>query len=174
MTAKKQKQPKQITRQYLENAGLYYLQHYATSAENFRRVMRRKIKRSCDFHKSPAEEFWPVIEELVARYVAAGLLNDASFAEARVATLRRQGRSKGAILAMLQAKGLPRNEIEAALDAHDGEGAELEAARRLVKRKKLGRAADPHVRRKELAALARAGFSYETAKAALDYPGEDD
>lgn len=172
MVPKKRKQPRKITRQYLENAALYYLQRYASSAGNFRQVMRRKIKRSCDFHKTEPEDFYPMVEDLVMRYKSSGLLNDKVFAEARVAALRRQGRSSGAIMAQLQAKGLARAEIEAALNAHndacEAEDPELEAAIRLARRKRLGQATDPETQRKELAKLGRAGFGYETARAALE------
>lgn len=177
MTAKKQKQPRRISSQYLENAALYYLQRYATSAANFRRVMRRKIQRSCTFHKTDPEEFYPLVDALVTRYIAAGLLNDKGFAEARVSSLRRQGRSKSAIVAKLAAKGLGRAEVEAALEGHDGEAseaAELAAAMKLAKKKKLGNAEDPKQRQKELAVLARAGFSFDIAQAALKYAVDTD
>lgn len=174
MTAKKQKQPRKITGQYLENAALYYLQRYATSAENFRRVMRRKIMRSCHFHKDDPEKFYPLVDALVTRYVAAGLLNDKGFAEARVTSLRRQGRSKNAIMAKLAAKGLPKTAVEDALEHHDDEETELQAALKLVKRKKLGKATEPKDRQKEMAVLGRAGFSFEIARAALEYSGDDD
>lgn len=172
MSPEKRKQPRKITRQYLENAALYYLQRYASSAENFRQVMRRKIKRSCDFHKTDPESFYPMVDDLAERYKSSGLLDDKVFSDARVASLRRQGRSTGDILAKLQAKGLARADIEAALNAHnsasEAEDPELEAAIRLARRKRLGQAQDPETQRKELAKLGRAGFGYETARAALD------
>lgn len=174
MTAKRQKQPRKISRQYLENAALYYLQRYATSAKNFRRVMRAKVQRSCTFHKVAPDEFYPMIDDLIVRYVASGLLNDKGFAEARVSSLRRQGRSKNAILAKLQAKGLSKTHVEDALAGHDDANAELAAAVKLAKRKKLGRATDPKERQKELAVLGRAGFSYEMARAALEYRDEEE
>jgi len=174
VTAKKQKQPRKITRQYLENAALYYLQRYATTAGNFRRVMRRKVDRSCAFHKVPAGDFYPVIDDMISRYIASGLLNDKGFAEAKVSTLRRQGRSKNAIIAKLQAKGLSRDAAAVALGDEDGDDAEMQAALRFVKRKKLGAAKDPKARQKELAVLGRAGFSYETARAALEYVEDEE
>lgn len=174
MTAKKQKQPRKITKQYLENAALYYLQRYATSAGNFRRVMRRKIMRSCHFHKDDPEKFYPLVDDLVTRYLASGLLNDEGFAQAKVSSLRRLGRSKNAIMAKLAAKGLPKSAVEDALQGHDDEETELQAALKLVKRKKLGKATDPKDRQKEMAVLGRAGFSFEIARAALEYSGEEE
>lgn len=180
--AAKQKQPRKISAKYLENAALYYLQRYASSAENLRRVLTRKVQKSCTFHKMPPEEFYPVIDTLIRRYVSSGLLDDNLYARGRAASLRRQGLSKQAIAAKLQIKGLSRPQIDQALaeiDAEKGEDAELQAALALARRKKIGRFrttpdADQKTRQKELAAMGRAGFSYETASRALDYTEEDD
>jgi regulatory protein len=175
------KQPRKITGRYLENAALYYLQRYATSADNLRRVLTRKIKRSCTFHGDNPEDFTPLVEQLIERYIRSGLLNDKGFAEARVAALRRQGRSAQAIIAKLQAKGLSKSDIEQALAADDSEkedGAEMQAALALARKKKLGvfnptPPTDPKAKQKELAAMARAGFSFDVAKRAMEYDGEE-
>jgi len=168
--------PKKISKKYLENAALYYLQRYATSAENLRRVLMRKVKKSCAFHRLPAQDFAPLVDELVTRYMAAGLVDDAVFARARVTSLRREGRSRQAIFARLRAKGLSPPQIEAALRLvdEDHEDPEMAAALACIRRKKLGRwrktpLTDPQGRQKELAALGRAGFSYEIARRVLDY-----
>lgn len=183
MNSKPAKQPRKISSQYLENAALYYLQRYATSAENFRRVMTRKIKRSCTFHAVPAEPFYPVLEDMIVRYISAGLLNDKGFAEAKTASLRRQGKSRQAILAKLQSKGLTKTDIEQAIATADEDkngDAELLAARTLARRKKLGPwrtkpLADPvKDRQKEMAAMARAGFSYEISRQVLNYSEENE
>ncbi|MBU6474360.1 MAG: regulatory protein RecX [Alphaproteobacteria bacterium] len=166
----KRKTPKKISKTYLENAALYYLQRYATSAENLRRVLLRKVKRSCAFHGQPEEEFIPLVDALVERYKTVGLLDDGGFARAKAASLRRQGLSGRAIMAKLQVKGLSPSQIEAALKTVDEEheDAEAAAAAAYAKRKKLGiwrvRPADPQ---KELAAMARAGFGYDVAVRAL-------
>ena len=173
------KPPKKISRTYLENAALYYLQRYATSAENLKRVMMRKVKKSCAFHQLPVEDFAPLVDELVTRYISSGLIDDTVFARARVTSLRRQGLSKQAIMARLQAKGLSKSQIEAALRLvdEDQEDPEMTAARACARRKKLGPwrktpLTDPKSRQKELATMGRAGFSYEIARRALE-AGED-
>ena len=182
MKSKPAKQPRKISRQYLENAALYYLQRYATSAENFRRVMTRKINRSCTFHQVPPDEFYPMVEDLIVRYVATGLLNDKVFAEAKTSSLRRQGRSKQAIMAKLQVKGLAKKDIESALALTDAEkdgDAELAAAMTLARRKKLGHwrgkpLEDIKGKQKEMAVLARGGFSFDIARRVLDFDGEEE
>lgn len=178
---RERKPPKKISRKYLENAALFYLQRYATSTENLKRVLMRKVKRSCTFHQVPVEEFSPIVDDLVARYAAVGLVDDVVFSRGRVASLRRQGHSKQAIMARLQAKGLSRVQIETALhhvDAEEDEP-EMKAALACARRKKLGPwrkkpLTEQKDKQKELATMGRAGFSYAMARRALEYLADED
>lgn len=174
---KPRKAPKKISKTYLENAALHYLQRYASSSANFRKVMMRKVKRSCQHHGQDPGEFAPLVEDLVRRYVEVGLMDDAAYAKAKTSSLRRTGKSRQAIQAKLHVKGLRPDEIEAALTTVDAETEDPEyaAALTLARKKKLGsfriRPAEPQ---KELATLARAGFSYDVARRVLDWDGDDD
>ncbi len=178
---RERKIPKKISKTYLENSALYYLQRYATSSENLRRVMMRKVKRSCAHHQVEIDPFIPMVDDLVARYQSVGLVNDDVFAHARVTSLRRQGLSSQAIYVKLQVKGLSKKHIEAALATVDAEQEDPEttAALAYIKRKKLGRyrtkALRDHIKdaQKELASMARAGFSFEVARLALQIKDED-
>lgn len=168
MNKKPQKQPKKITAGYLENAALFYLQRYATSVENLKDVLIRKINRSCAFHKTPPQEFYLIVDNLLERYKASGLLNDPALAKAKTSTLRRQGQSRKAIENKLQQKGLRRDDIAAAIaEVDESDTAELDAALAFVQRKKLGQG--KRELQKELATMCRAGFSYEIAKQALKF-----
>ena len=53
---RKKRNPRKVTPKYLDNAALYYLSRYATSAENLRRVMMRKIHRSANHHGTDVED----------------------------------------------------------------------------------------------------------------------
>jgi len=179
--ARERKAPKKISKTYLENAALYYLQRYATSAANLKRILLRKVKRSCAFHQTAVEDFVPLVDDLVARYMNVGLVDDKVFAKAKVTSLRRQGHSGRSIIARLQVKGLSTTQIEAAMKNIDAEheDAEIAAARAYVRRKKLGPyrkkiITDPKDLQKELAAMGRAGFSYDVARRALVFSGEEE
>lgn len=165
----KRKTPRKITERYLENAALYYLQRYASSAANLRQVMHRKIDRSCRFHGDDPKAFYPHVETLIQRYEKSGLLDDGVYARSKVASLRRQGLSKRAIEMRLKAKGLDQEHLDKAFEEIDenDENPELKAAIAYVRRKRLGR--NPEREQKDLAALARVGFGYETARLALNY-----
>lgn len=176
--------PKRITETYLHNSGLYYLQRFSASTAHFKSVMMRKVKKSCMAH--PDQDFEAcraMVEALAARFEGSGLLNDTVYARGVADSLRRRGRSRKAIAAKMTERGLRKDQIEAALESlRDESGvsdseAELAAALKFARRKRIGpfRAGenDPALLRKDLAALARAGFSYDTARKALDFDGEE-
>lgn len=171
------KPPKRITADYLHNSGLYYLQRFAATSSHFRRVMMRKVARSCGFHKDQdAAACAEMVEKLVENFLRAGLLDDATYLQSSVSSLRRRGLSAKAIEARLAAKGLGRDKVSAALDAYAEErgqdDAELAAAVKLARRRRIGPFGDsaPEAMQgadKAMAAMARAGFGYETARRAL-------
>lgn len=167
------KKPKRIPRKidaaYLERAALYYLERFASSSENLKRVLKRKIDRRAKARGENAAEFYALIDPLVERYVASGLVNDAVYAQAQVASLRRRGGSKRMIAAKMQVKGIKGEALEAAISADDTD--ELQAAKNYARRRRLGKwrtKAREDFHEKDLAALARAGFSYTHAKQALE------
>lgn len=169
---------RKVTERYLENAALYYLERFATSAANLRAVLMRKVLKSARYHGTDPTQGEAWVDALIARFCASGLLDDRAYGAARVATLRRRGNSARAIRAKLMQKGVDGAIIEAALDSHGrDEGArpeeeELAAAVRLARRRRLGPFAPADVRAarrdRDLAALARAGFSYDVAHRVID------
>jgi regulatory protein len=169
------KPPRKVTPAYLQRAALSYLERYASSADNLRRVLRRKVDKRCRLRGEDPAEFAEMIDEVVTKSLRLGLIDDTRYAEARVATLRRRGGSARAIQAKLSAKGVDRSTIAAALEGEDGD--EVQAARAFARRRKLGpfrpgeRA--PY-RDKDLAAMARGGFSFDIARRVVDGGMDDD
>ena len=151
----------------LDRWALHYLGRYASSAENLRRVLMRRVRRRAP-EAMPAAA--ALIEALVVRYRESGLLDDAAYAAARVQSLHRRGESMRAMRARLAAKGVPAADVA---DAVSGLRAtapdpDLEAACAFARRRRLGpfrRAAADHAR--ELGAFARAGFGRRVAEAVL-------
>ncbi len=183
-TGKKKKTPRKATPKYLENAALYYLSRFATSAENLKRVMMRKVDRSAHYHGTDAEEGRAHVDGLIGRYLNSGLLDDAAYARSRAEGLHRRGNSARMIRAKLRQKGVADEDIENALLAlgkdggEDGGNAELQAAVNYARRRRLGPfAAQPPAgeqREKQLASLARAGFSYDIARRVVEADSTDD
>lgn len=178
----KRRVPKKISESYLHNSGLYYLQRFSASSGQFRNVMMRKVKRSCLHHKDQdLAACTTLVEDLVVKFERSGLLNDEIYTGGSVNSLRRQGKSKKAIEAKLTQKGINSQLIELKLRDYDENSGsnpsetELKAALMLTKKKKLGKfRVNPDQKpEKELATLARAGFSYEIARKALNYHEDD-
>lgn len=173
------KPPRPVTPAVLDRMALAYLERYASSAQNLRRVLARKVERRCRLREEDPEPFLPLVDAAVARAVSSGLVNDAGYAEARVASLRRRGGSSRAISARLVAKGVDRETAREAL-ARDADARaaddpdddpEREAARALARRRRIGpfrAAARGENRDRDLARLARAGFAYAIARAVVD------
>ena len=166
--------PRKATNSYLRNAALYYLERFATSSANLRRILLRKVKRSVRHHGTDEAEGAAAVDALIAGFEASGLLNDRAYAEALVDSLRRRGGSTRAIRAKLMAKGIDPEIVNQALvvDAEDYREPELTAALALARRRRLGPYRAPEkrqeTRQKDLAALARAGFSYDIARKVIE------
>lgn len=184
---RKKRNPRKITPRYLENAALAYLGRYASSSQNLRRILMRRVNKSCAFHGTDVEECAAMVDALIARYLESGILNDEVYARASATTMRRRGLSRRAISAKLGAKGLPGEQIEQAVakaddmiaDEYDDEldDPELRAARRFAQRKRIGPyrkkdRAERHER--DMAAMARAGFGYGVVRALFDMDIEDE
>lgn len=161
-------------------AALAYLGRFASSAENMRRVLRRRALREA--RRTGGNPDWsriePIIETVIARLARAGLIDDASYAGLRTETLHRRGEPARRIRARLAAKGVARDAIDDALEdlkARDPD-ADFRAACRLVLRRKLGpcrpKSARAAWQSRDLAALARAGFDYAVARRALELADE--
>lgn len=115
------KTQKPVTAQYLENAALYYLQRFASSSANLRRVLMGKVERSARAHGTDREEGAALVEALIERYLRSGLLDDKAYAEAKAASLHRRGTSTRGIRGKLALKGLETDHIDAALETVDEE-----------------------------------------------------
>ena len=159
----------------IEEWALSYLGRYASSAENLRRVLLRRVARRIGPAARLDDAARAAIGALVERYCAAGLLNDAAYAAGRARQGLARGRSLRRIAGGLAAKGIGSAEVAAALAGlRDADvDPELAAACTFARRRHLGpfrRGAAEH--RRELAAFALAGFARRTAEAVLACPDE--
>jgi regulatory protein len=158
---------REIEPEMLERWALDYLARYASSAENLRRVLTRRVRRRFpEMERHAAGQ----ITALIARYLETGLIDDAAYAAGRAQSLHRRGESMTKIRGRLAAKGV---DPAAAEDALAGlrtadPDPDLAAACAFARRRRLGPyrsgAADPT---RELGAFARAGFSRRIAEAVL-------
>lgn len=174
--------PKRISKSYLHNSGLYYLERFSASKNHFITVMTRKVRRSCMYHEDQDfEECVTLVRELADRFEGSGLLNDDLYTDGLVNSLRRRGLSRQAIIHKMRHKGISAEKTVKALESLDETNyetqadAEKQAALKLAKKKKLGpyNIRDEVDIKKALGVFARAGFSYEVAKSVLDMTEDD-
>ena len=177
---REKKPPKKITEKYLYNSGLAYLQRFPASTPHFKRVMGRKIDRSCNYHKEQSkEESLTFLEKTVETFIRMGLLNDDAYLLGMITSLRRRGLSTQAILSKMSQKGMTQDRVLETLRAHDEttgvSNPDLAAATLLMRRKRIGpyRKTADFDKNKELAGLARAGFGFDIAQKALGLGPEE-
>lgn len=173
--------PRKMTQARLTNIALHYLDRYASSAQNLKRVLQRRVYKASLYHEDldiKTAHGW--IDDLIERYLRSGLLNDLAYAETRARALMARGTAGRVIRIKLMEKGIAPDTIDQALKALEEEHAdpELAAAIKLARRRRLGPYADPAKREdkkdKDMAALARAGFGYDMAQRIVECDDKDE
>jgi len=168
-TKRPQKIPRKVSAASIENAALYYLGRYATSSENLRQVLERRIMRAAKHHDTNIEACSQLVGDLIRRYLENGILNDETYAQTQAASMNRRGKSLCAIRLRLRQKALPIDIIDKAVKLLTKEicSPDLVAAIAYARKRRLGpyrrKTSTPVILDKELAALARSGFSYPLA-----------
>jgi len=163
------------TPERLEKAALAYVERYAATAAMLRRVLMRRVRTSAALHGTAPAAGAGAAEAIVARFAAAGLVDDAAVAEGRARGLARRGDGLPRIRARLAAKGVDDATADAALAAaaEDGLLAPVALAAAYARRRRLGPwrgdpSARPARRDRDVAALARAGHDPRTAARVVD------
>jgi regulatory protein len=173
---------RRITAASLENAALYYLRRFDSTAENLRRVLSRRVRRAAMSPQATIDtaEAARWIEAVVAKMTRLGYVDDARTAAMKARSLFARGTPPAMIRRRLALLGAGEEAIDAALSGieEDCADAELTAAAALARRRRLGpfrpAAARAERRDKDMAALARAGFSPEIARRVIDAADPED
>jgi regulatory protein len=175
--------PRPISQQSLRIAALRYIDRFATSRENLRAVLMRRVQKAAYYHDTPTiEDAKSWIDALLNKLEEASFINDARYAEGRAGALHRKGTSMRVIRMKLKEKGLSDQDIEQALvtleEESNSPNLERSAAIALAKRRRLGPFRSPEKREafkdKDMGALARAGFSYDLASAIISAETPED
>jgi regulatory protein len=167
---KAEKKPEPLTRQKLEQLALAYVNRFVCTATKLTQHLTQRVRK---LGAAGDEDAGRWIAELVERYLGSGVLNDARFAQNLASQLTSRGKSARAISQKLTLRGVSQQlSTELMTARREAEpGAELEAARTYVRKRRLGPFRDPEQRaahrQKDLASLARQGFSFDVARQAL-------
>jgi regulatory protein len=161
----------------LMRMATFYLARHSASAERLRAVLARKIARHLEASEAePLDEaaLQAMIELVVERLTRTGLLDDAAFARGRAASLAAKGRPAWRIKAELAQVGVDADAagLSETLQELDSSTQAMVWARR----RRLGpfRQRDRALHReRDIASLARAGFSVSVARQVVDGGDED-
>ncbi|GAB5389683.1 MAG: regulatory protein RecX [Alphaproteobacteria bacterium] len=178
---------KRLTDPRLDRIARYYIERYWPSTGAFVSYMRRRLSRKDGFEPDSLGDVEQRLSALVETYQQEGLLDDRRWARSRGRALWRQGQSARMIRMKLKQKGISADLIDLALRevqqdmAEAAEGMEqadrrdlsdLVAAISYARRRRFGpvslRDIDEAKATKQLASLARRGFSYEICQQVLN------
>ncbi len=143
-----------------------YLSKYDSSKVNLINVLNRKILRL----KTPNYEkrrLINIVESIIIKLEKNNFINDDRYSSTKILSLSNSGKSKNFIFNYLIKKGVDRSQIQNNLNLaqQDNENWELNSAKIFAKKKKLLEKNQSY--EKNLAKMARAGFSYDICKKIL-------
>ena len=173
------KRPRRVTRDYLMNYATWYLERFAASRARLEKLMRGKIRLSVAEYGTDPEEAVQWMNSVLSACEKAGFINDDAYARGRARSLLRKGKAMRVIAADLSARGIASDQIDdairdlraeadqAAYEEVRGTDPNIAAAAAYARRRRLGPWRRPDIREekreKDMAALARQGFGYDTA-----------
>ncbi|MEX1035641.1 MAG: RecX family transcriptional regulator [Sneathiella sp.] len=171
---KKPRKPVEPTPKWLRDQALRYLNRFPATRRKMTRHLFDKAMRHAEHFELSEDILKERITGEIEKLEAAGFINDREFAASKARVMARQGRSTAQIGVKLQEMGFSEFDQANALAGLGSDMASLDrkAAARFVKRRKFGpykpQAIREARRNRELASLARQGFSFDVATAVID------
>jgi regulatory protein len=166
--ARARRAPRPLDDNSLNDLALRYVGRFATTRAKLRSYLARKIRERGWIGAHDAD-----LAAIADRFADQGYVDDASYALAKSQSLTGRGYGKRRVLQSLRAAGVE-DEESAAAHAYADAGA-LSAALRFAERRRIGPFAessprDPKEREKALAAMVRAGHSFDLARSIIALP----
>ncbi|RJY09838.1 regulatory protein RecX [Aurantiacibacter aquimixticola] len=163
--------PKPLTRAVLEELALAYVARFATSAGKLERYLQRKLRERGWSEDEPDGADVPA---LISRFVDKGYVDDEAYARMRSSDLLRRGYGANRVRQALGEAGIVEGVRES---VQPGEAARRRAALHMARKRRFGpfavQPADREKREKQIAALLRAGHSFDHARAVLEAESEE-
>ena len=143
-----------------------YLSKYDSSKVNLINVLKRKILRlkTTNYEK---RKLINIIESIIIKLEKNKFIDDNRYSSTKILSLSNSGKSKNFIFNYLIKKGVNKTQIQNNLNLmqQDNDNWELNSAKIFAKKKKLLEKDQSY--EKNLAKMARAGFSYDICKKIL-------
>ncbi len=170
---KKERKLKEPTPQWLRQRALFYLDRFPATTMKMRQYLFSKAKPGMLQHGMNESDLKAAIDGEIEKLAKSGILNDTEFANSKARLLVRQGKSTSFIRNKLLQLEFTDEQVATALSALEStaEARDLKAAARYVRKRKFGPYKPENTRseryQKEMASLARNGFSYDIARKIL-------
>jgi len=143
-----------------------YLSKYDSSKNNLVNVLKRKILRlkTTNYEK---RKLINIIESIIIKLEKNKFIDDDRYSSTKILSLSNSGKSKNFIFNYLIKKGVDKSQIQNNLNLvqQNNDNWELNSAKIFVKKKKMLEKNQSY--EKNLAKMARAGFSYDVCKKIL-------
>lgn len=165
---RKERRKKPLDAASFEEMALAYVARFATSAAKLESYLRRKLReRGWDGEDEPD------VAGMVSRYVEKGYVDDAVYARARANDLLRRGYGGRRVKQALGQAGIGESVAdEVAPEEHDARVAALHLARKRGFGPFAATPPDREKREKQIAAMLRAGHTFDHVLAVLDAADE--
>lgn len=173
------KSKRKLSEAYVQRAALFYLERFSASERHLRSVLLRKMKRRLEEGQTITADHLAWLDAAIEDCKSFGYIDDKRYATSRADSLTRRGKPLRMIRQDLRAKGVSADDTDAALKALSENSADpdLSAALAYARRRGFGAYRRPDRPgkglEKELAAMARAGFSFDLAKRVLTADGPE-
>lgn len=146
--------------------ALAYVARFATSSHKLQDYLRRKLReRGWD----EDEDEFPDVAAMAQRYVDLGYIDEEAYARMKSGGLMRRGYGQRRVNQALNAAGIDEETRDA---VNVGKDKQRAAALTMARKKRFGpfclEEIDRKKREKQIAAMLRAGHSYDSAKAMID------
>ncbi|HJO13911.1 MAG: RecX family transcriptional regulator [Pelagibacteraceae bacterium] len=152
----------------LKKYAFSYLSKYNTSKKNIDRILRNKVRRM-NLKKKDKFILYSSIASILSDLENNKLIDDKNFTQSKIHSLSLQGKSKISIISYFVQKGIEKNLIEESFENLELKNPnwEKESAKIFARKKRLGIKYSANFE-KDLAKMARAGFSYNLSKKILE------
>lgn len=161
--------PKPLSAAALNELALSYVARFATSSAKLQRYLERKLReRGWDGEGADGAGDTPDLSALVTRFVEKGYVDDEAYARARSSDLLRRGYGANRVRQALGQAGIAEPLRE---KLQPGEAVKRRAALHLASKRRFGPFALepvlPEKREKQIAAMLRAGHTFDHARALI-------
>ena len=162
----------------IRNFAYVYIEKYSPSKQQLRTYLFKKLIK-IQQKISSKKEIFDLIDSVINTLVDQKFLNDKYYSDAKSKVFYRKGYSLNKIRYSLIKKGIDQKYIQDSISIIKENECDPDffSAIRICRKKRIGPNREENNRslfyKKDIAILARSGFSYETSKKVLDIPKEE-